>query len=52
MEKTTPFDAAEWLTSEEAIAIFLNDAEATKDKEYIENARQVAKRAKQKNAAK
>lgn len=45
-EMLTPFDPAEWLTSAEAVAALLADAEATADPAYIEYARQVAARAK------
>ncbi|MFO2219344.1 hypothetical protein [Pseudomonas aeruginosa] len=45
-ETLTPFDPAEWLTSAEAVAAFLADAEATADPAYIEHAHQVAARAR------
>ena len=45
-EMLTPFDPAEWLTSAGALAAFLADAEATADPAYIENAHQVAARAR------
>lgn len=45
-EMLTPFDPAEWLTSAEAVAAFLADAEATADPAYIEHAREVAARAR------
>ncbi|MCU2432343.1 XRE family transcriptional regulator [Enterobacter kobei] len=45
-ETLTPFDPAEWLTSAEAVAAFLADAEATDDAAYIEHAHQVAARAR------
>ena len=45
-EMLTPFDPAEWLTSAEAVAAFLADAEATADPAYIQHAREVAARAK------
>ena len=46
LEPLTPFDPAEHLTTPEAVAAFLADAEATADPAYIEHARQVAARAK------
>lgn len=45
-EMLTPFDPAEWLTSTEAVAAFLAEAEATADPAYIEHAREVAARAR------
>ncbi len=45
-EVLTPYDPAEFLTSAEAVAAFLADAEATADPAYIEHAREVAARAR------
>jgi DNA-binding phage protein len=45
-EMLTPFDPAEWLTSAEAVAAFLADAEATADPAYIEHAQALAARAR------
>jgi DNA-binding phage protein len=45
-EMLTPFDPAKWLTSAEAVAAFLADAEATADPAYVEHAREVAARAR------
>jgi len=45
-EVLTPFDPAECLTSVEAIAFFLEEAEATGDPAYVEHAREVAARAR------
>lgn len=45
-ETLTPFDPAEWLTSAEAVAAFLADAEAAGDPAYVEHAREVAARAR------
>lgn len=45
-EVLTPFDPAEALTTAEAVAAFLADAEATGDPAYIEHAHQVAARAR------
>ncbi|WP_249214466.1 hypothetical protein [Burkholderia cenocepacia] len=45
-EGLTPYDPAECLTSAEALAAFLADAEATADPAYIEHAREVAARAR------
>jgi antitoxin ChpS len=46
LESLTPFDPAEYLTTAEAVATFLADAEATADSAYIEHAHQVAARAR------
>ncbi|WP_045764473.1 transcriptional regulator [Xanthomonas albilineans] len=46
LEPLTPFDPAEYLTSSEAVAAFLADAEATADPAYIEHARALAVRAR------
>ncbi|MBV6848588.1 transcriptional regulator [Xanthomonas euvesicatoria] len=46
LESLTPFDPAEDLTTAEAVAAFLADAEATADPAYIEHAHQVAARAR------
>jgi len=46
LEPLTPFDPAEDLTTAEAVATFLADAEATSDSAYIEHAHQVAARAR------
>jgi hypothetical protein len=46
LEPLTPFDPAEDLTTAEAVATFLADAEATGDSAYIEHAHQVAARAR------
>lgn len=48
-ELLTPFDPAELLTTAEAVAAFLGDAEATADPVYIEHAHQVATRARTMN---
>ena len=45
-EVLTPYDPAECLTSTEAVAAFLAEAEATADPAYIEHARDVAARAR------
>ena len=45
-EKLTPFDPAEGLTSDEAIAIFMAEAFATEDAGYIAHALGVVARAK------
>ena len=45
-EMLTPFDPAEFLTSAEAIAFFLEEAEATGDPGFIAHARETAARAK------
>ena len=45
-EKLTNFDAAEYLTSDEAIAIFMEDAFQTNDVRYIAHALGVVARAK------
>jgi probable addiction module antidote protein len=45
-EKLTNFDAAEYLTSDEAIAIFMEEAFATNDAGYIAHALGVVARAK------
>ena len=42
----TPYDPAECLTSAEAVAAFLADAEATADPAYIQHACEVAARAR------
>lgn len=49
-ERFTKFDAAEYLKTDEAIAAFIADAETTGDKAYIEQAQQVAERARTKKA--
>ena len=49
LEPLTPFDPAEHLTTAEAVAAFLADAEATADPAYIEHAHQVAARARTMN---
>ena len=41
-ELLRPYDPAEALTTAEAVAAFLADAEATGDADYIEHAHQVA----------
>lgn len=46
LEPLTPFDPAEHLTTAEAVATFLADAEATADSAYIKHAQQVAARAR------
>jgi addiction module RelE/StbE family toxin len=46
LEPLTPFDPAEFLTSAEAIAFFLEEAEATGDPGFIAHARETAARAK------
>ena len=46
LEPLAPFDPAEFLTTAEAVAAFLADAEATADPDYIEHAHQVAARAR------
>ena len=45
-EGLTPYDPAECLTSAEALAAFLADAEATADPAYIQHACEVAARAR------
>ena len=45
-EVLTPYDPAECLTSAEAVAAFLADAEATADPAYIQHACEVAARAR------
>ncbi len=45
-EPLTPYDPAEPLTTADAVAAFLADAEATADPAYIEHAREVAARAR------
>ena len=45
-EVLTPYDPAEFLTSAEAVAAFLADAEATADPAYIQHACEVAARAR------
>jgi len=45
-ELLTPYDPAEALTTAEAVAAFLADAEATADPAYIAHARKVAARAR------
>ena len=45
-EVLTPYDPAECLTSIEAVAAFLAEAEAAGDPAYVEHARKVAARAK------
>lgn len=45
-EVLTPFDPAEHLTTAEAIAFFLEEAEATGDPGFIAHARETAARAK------
>ena len=45
-EKLTPFDAAEYLESEEDVAVFLNEAFATGNPGYIAHAIGVVARAK------
>ena len=45
-ELLTPYDPAEALTTAEAVAAFLANAEATADPAYIEHAREVAARAR------
>lgn len=45
-ELLAPYDPAETLTTAEAVAAFLVDAEATADPAYIEHAREVAARAR------
>jgi hypothetical protein len=51
-EALKPFDAAEWLTSDEAIAIFLAEAEETGDVDLIAAAKEDAERAKAINRSK
>ena len=46
LELLTPFDPAEDLTTAEAVAAFLADAEATADPAYIQHACEVAARAR------
>lgn len=46
-EVLMPFDAAEWLTSDEAISAFLADAEEAGDTDFIAHAREVTELAKQ-----
>ncbi|EPJ9936790.1 MULTISPECIES: hypothetical protein [Enterobacteriaceae] len=46
LDPLTPFDPAEHLTTAEAVAALLADAEATGDAAYIEHAHQVAARAR------
>ncbi len=45
-ELLTPYGPAEALTTAEAVAAFLADAEATADPAYIEHAREIAARAR------
>ena len=51
-EVLTSFDAAEWLTSDEAISAFLSDAEEAGDAEFIAHAREIAERARAINQSK
>jgi len=51
-ERLTPYDPADDLTSEEATAVFLDEAEKTGDPAYIARAHEVAERARAKNKAK
>jgi DNA-binding phage protein len=44
--KTTPFDAAEYITSEEDRADLLNDALSTNDQRVIDHALQVIERSR------
>ena len=46
LESLLPFDPAEHLTTTEAVAAFLADAEATADPAYIEHAQVLAARAR------
>ncbi|MDN8060372.1 transcriptional regulator [Burkholderia gladioli] len=46
LESLSPFDPAEHLTTAEAVAAFLADAEATADPAYIEHAQILAARAR------
>ena len=45
-EVLTTFDAAEWLTSDEAISAFLVDAEKAGTADFIAHAQEVAERAR------
>ena len=51
-EAQKPFDAAEWLTSDEAITTFLADAEETGDVDVIAAAKEDAERARGINLSK
>jgi predicted XRE-type DNA-binding protein len=51
-EVLTPFDAAEWLTSDEAISAFLADAEDAGDADFIADAREVVEQARAINRSK
>lgn len=52
VERLTPYDPAEALTDEQAIAWFIADAQETGDPAYIARAHEVAGRARAKNKAK
>lgn len=52
VERLTPYDPAEALTDEQAIAWFIADAQETGDPDYIARAHEVAGRARAKNKAK
>lgn len=49
LEVLTPYDPAEYLTSDEDIAIFLAEAEETGDAGYLARAQEVAERARAMN---
>lgn len=51
-EVLTTFDAAEWLTSDEAISAFLADAEEAGNADFIAHAREVAEQARAINRSK